>query len=76
MPEPLSPQYQPSDHEGPIYQQWERAGVFSPPPKQEGEKTFSILMPPPNANGSLHVGHAVFVTLQDLMVRDRLVSGA
>ncbi|MEK7184321.1 MAG: class I tRNA ligase family protein [Patescibacteria group bacterium] len=75
MPEPLPPQYQPSDHEGPIYQAWERAGVFLPPPRTEGEKTFSILMPPPNANGSLHVGHAVFVTLQDLMVRYHRMKG-
>jgi valyl-tRNA synthetase len=75
MPEPLSSQYQPADHEGLIYAAWEQAGVFSPPDKVVGEKTFSILMPPPNANGSLHVGHGVFITLQDLMVRYHRMKG-
>ncbi len=40
-----------------------------------GGKTFSIIMPPPNANGSLHLGHAVFVTLQDIMVRYHRMRG-
>lgn len=75
MPEPLPPQYQPSDHEAELYKRWEDAGVFAPPAKQDGETPFSLLMPPPNANGSLHVGHAVFVTLQDLMVRYHRMKG-
>ncbi len=38
-------------------------------PRVVGVKSFTIIMPPPNANGSLHVGHAVFVTLQDILIR-------
>lgn len=51
-----------------IYSLWEKAGHFKPNLKLK-KKPFSILMPPPNANGPLHVGHAVFVTLQDILVR-------
>jgi len=51
-----------------IYQFWEKSGYFKP--KARGQKKpFTIIMPPPNANGSLHIGHAVFVTLEDLMIR-------
>ncbi len=75
MPDALPPQYQPHDHEAELYRRWETAGVFAPPAKRDGETPFSILMPPPNANGALHVGHAVFVTLQDLMVRYHRMKG-
>lgn len=73
----LPPQFQPQHYEQSIYKLWEEAGVFSPSdrPQNKKEKTFSILMPPPNANGSLHVGHSVFVTLQDLMIRYHRMQG-
>ncbi len=53
-----------------IYKQWEKSGFFAPehlPGKRD--ESFCIIMPPTNANGSLHVGHAVGMTLEDLMVR-------
>lgn len=71
----LPPRYNSGDHEEAIYKLWEEAKAFTPKAKQAGEKTFSILMPPPNANGSLHVGHAVFVTLEDLMTRYHRMKG-
>ncbi|MCA9388438.1 class I tRNA ligase family protein [Candidatus Berkelbacteria bacterium] len=71
----LPSRYESSEHEQKIYKLWEEAKAFAPKPKQEGEKTFSVLMPPPNANGSLHVGHAVFVTLEDLMTRYHRMKG-
>lgn len=60
--------------EGSIYKEWEESGYFNPDnlPHVDGrERTepFTIIMPPPNANGSLHAGHALFVTLEDIMTR-------
>ena len=59
-----------------IYALWERSGYLNPDklPKRH-KKPFSIIMPPPNANGSLHAGHALFVTLQDIMIRFKRMRG-
>jgi valyl-tRNA synthetase len=72
----------PYDHtktEKAIYKSWEKSGYFNPDklPKRTGAKAkpFTIIMPPPNANGSLHVGHAVGLTLQDLMIRYHRLKG-
>ncbi|MFA7201723.1 MAG: valine--tRNA ligase [Candidatus Paceibacterota bacterium] len=66
----------PYDHsqEKDIYNTWEKSGFFNPEnltPSSSSRAThpFSIIMPPPNANGSLHVGHAVMVAVEDVMVR-------
>ncbi len=71
----LSP-YNPQDHEDRIYALWEKSGYFNPD-NLPGERTeqFSIVMPPPNANGSLHAGHALFVTVQDIMIRYERMRG-
>ncbi len=70
MPEKFLKPYNPSEVESTIYKKWEESGYFNPD-NLPGERTepFSIIMPPPNANGSLHAGHALFVTLQDIMIR-------
>jgi valyl-tRNA synthetase len=62
--------YTPEKHEAAIYKAWEESGYFNPD-NLPGERTepFTIIMPPPNANGSLHAGHALFVTLEDIMIR-------
>ncbi len=58
-----------------IYELWEKSGFFNPdnlPASKSSKlktKNFCIIMPPPNANGALHIGHALFVTLEDIMVR-------
>lgn len=55
-----------------IYKKWEESGVFSPLAGKDlpdGRQVFSIIMPPPNANDPLHVGHACFVTIEDILVR-------
>jgi len=53
-----------------IYRRWEKSGFFNPDKlPRTHKKPFTIVMPPPNANGALHIGNAVFVTLQDLMIR-------
>ena len=62
--------YDPQATEGRIYEAWEQSGYFNPDnlPGERAEP-FTIVMPPPNANGSLHAGHALFVTLEDIMTR-------
>lgn len=62
----LAKTYQPERFESTIYAMWETADAFSP--KGEGEP-YSIVMPPPNANGDLHVGHALGTALQDILTR-------
>ena len=63
-----------------IYTQWEESGYFNPDnlPFFEGKErteTYTIIMPPPNANGSLHAGHALFVTVQDILIRYHRMRG-
>ncbi|KND50660.1 MAG: valine--tRNA ligase [Parcubacteria bacterium C7867-001] len=62
--------YQPSETEPRIYKEWEESGYFNPDnlPQKNGEP-FTIVMPPPNANGNLHVGHALGTTVQDILTR-------
>jgi len=76
MPEKFLKPYDPASTEASIYKKWEESGYFNPE-NLPGERTepFTIIMPPPNANGSLHAGHALFVTLQDIMVRFARMQG-
>lgn len=73
--------YNPQETEGAIYKKWEDSGYFNPdnlPPLPNGSERnepFTIIMPPPNANGSLHAGHALFVTLEDIMTRFARMQG-
>jgi valyl-tRNA synthetase len=62
----LAKTYDPNQYEPNIYAMWETSGAFSP--KGEGEP-FSVLMPPPNANGNLHIGHALGTGIQDILTR-------
>ncbi len=68
--------YNPEETEKKTYAIWEESGFFNPDnlPKRH-KKPFSILMPPPNANDPLHIGHALFITLQDLMIRYQRMRG-
>lgn len=74
-PDFLKP-YSPKENEEALYKNWEESGYFNPD-NLPGERTlpFTIIMPPPNANGSLHAGHALFVTLQDIMIRFERMRG-
>lgn len=56
------------------YQQWESAGLFTPDPDAPGEP-FVIVIPPPNVTGSLHMGHALDNTLQDVLIRYKRMDG-
>lgn len=61
--------YQPEHLEKIIYDWWESKGYFRPRNVMSSKTPFTISMPPPNITGALHMGHAVFVTLQDILVR-------
>lgn len=70
----LDKTYDPKLIESKIYPAWEASGVFSP--LLDGLKpTYTIMMPPPNVTGSLHIGHALNHTLQDIMVRYHRMKG-
>ncbi|HEY5442429.1 MAG TPA: valine--tRNA ligase [Candidatus Saccharimonadales bacterium] len=60
--------YEASQYESDIYTLWEKSRVFVADP-QSSKEHYSISMPPPNETGTLHVGHALFVTLQDILAR-------
>src|SRR5258708_13524149 len=65
------PQYfEHASREGQIYRAWEEAGAFRADAGSD-RKPFVISMPPPNATGTLHLGHAVMLALEDLMIRWR-----
>ena len=76
MPSDFDKPYDPKAVEPEIYEKCEKSGFFNPDklPKK-WTKTFTIIMPPPNANGALHIGHAVFVTLEDIMTRFERMRG-
>ena len=68
----LAKAYTPNEFEPNIYALWEQSGVFNP--KGEGEP-YALVMPPPNANGNLHVGHALSFDLEDILVRFHRMNG-
>ena len=68
--------YQPSDVEGRIYRTWEEAGAFrAGRPERAAAAPYSIVIPPPNVTGSLHMGHALNNTLQDILCRFERMRG-
>lgn len=76
IPEVFLKPYDPSEHEKNIYKLWEDSGYFNPD-NLPGERTeaFTIVMPPPNANGSLHAGHGLVFTIEDTMMRYERMQG-
>ncbi len=68
--------YHPADVEARIYAAWEECGAFRARRSKEGEReAFSIVIPPPNVTGSLHMGHALNNTLQDILARFERMRG-
>lgn len=67
--------YEPGDFEPRIYAEWERTGAFQPKKplidsdESDSSNCFSIVMPPPNANGNLHIGHGLTIALEDSLTR-------
>ncbi len=80
----FSSSYEPGEYESDIYAAWEASGIFSPKVptfpvdsdndgtddrEKDAKNTFSIVMPPPNANGNLHIGHGLTIALEDSLTR-------
>jgi len=70
----LPTQYAPAEVEGKLYERWVAAGYFEADAKSD-KPAFSVVIPPPNVTGSLHIGHALDLTLQDAVVRRKRMQG-
>lgn len=73
MQEEIAKSYNPKETEATIYKMWEDAGAFQP--VDSDEKPFVVCIPPPNVTGSLHMGHALNATIQDILVRRARMQG-
>lgn len=71
----LAKAYEPQAYEDEIYRAWEESGFFNPDNLPNKGEAFSIAMPPPNATGILHLGHAAALTYEDLMIRYKRMQG-
>ncbi len=74
MAKELAKTYDPKDIENRLYRKWEDAGYFHAEPNPD-KKPFTIVMPPPNITGQLHMGHALDNTLQDILIRYKRMQG-
>ena len=70
----LDKKYDPAQVEEAMYEAWEKAGAFTAD-TESNKAPYTIMMPPPNVTGSLHIGHALTFTLQDVLVRYRRMKG-
>ncbi|MDP2735790.1 MAG: class I tRNA ligase family protein, partial [bacterium] len=72
--------YNPKEHEDAIYDAWKASGIFAPEalkPRTDNPnpEAFTIVMPPPNVTGRLHMGHAMMLAIQDVMIRFERMRG-
>ncbi|MBQ3931140.1 MAG: class I tRNA ligase family protein, partial [Firmicutes bacterium] len=74
MEKNLAKTYDPKSFEDRIYKQWEESGKFAPDMDPD-KKPFTIVMPPPNITGQLHMGHAMDASLQDVLIRFKRMQG-
>ncbi len=81
IPEIFLKPYQPSEHEDAIYAAWEESGYFNPETciekgvtKKDAE-SYTIVLPPPNVTGTLHMGHAAMLAVEDILVRYARMNG-
>jgi len=76
IPDKLTKPYEPANTEARIYKLWEESGFFNPDNLPERhQEPFTIIMPPPNANGRLHAGHGLTIALEDIMIRYQRMQG-
>lgn len=66
--------YEAKKYEDDIYKKWEESGVFTPK-VDEKKESFTVSMPPPNATGTLHLGHATMLAIEDIMIRYKRMQG-
>ena len=74
MSKELPKAYEPQEVEGRVYEMWEKGGCFKGH-RDPNKKPFTIVMPPPNVTGQLHMGHAMDCTLQDILIRFKRMEG-
>jgi len=75
--EPLLTQYNPKETEKIIYKRWLEGDYFNPDKfKTSTKESFSVVLPPPNVTGTLHLGHALNATIQDVLVRYHRMNGS
>ncbi len=70
----LDKTYRPQEAEAKTYELWEQAGAFAAQPERNAER-FTIVIPPPNVTGKLHIGHALNNTMQDVLIRYHRMQG-
>ena len=70
----LDDKYNPKGFEGRLYKWWVESGFFTPE-REEGKQPFTIVIPPPNITGQLHMGHALDNTIQDILIRWNRMKG-
>lgn len=81
IPEKLLKPYNPVDEESSIYKKWEDSGYFTPENMikdgliKSDAKPYTIILPPPNVTGQLHMGHAMMLTVQDILIRYKRMQG-
>ncbi len=71
----LDKTFSPAEIEARLYKGWEEGGFFKPGRRGKGAKPYTIVIPPPNVTGSLHMGHALNNTIQDILVRFERMRG-
>ena len=74
MTKELPSAYDPKKTEEKIYEMWEKSGYFNPD-NLPAAKSYTIVVPPPNVTGSLHMGHALNATIQDILIRKKRMEG-
>jgi valyl-tRNA synthetase len=67
--------FEPGEVEPRIVERWLASGIFHPQPRPEGARNYSIAIPPPNITGSLHMGHALNDSIQDVLIRYHRMKG-
>ncbi len=70
----FSKAYEPDQYEPEIYALWEKSGVFAPTENKKADN-YCIVMPPPNANGNLHIGHSLVIAIEDILTRYHRLKG-
>ncbi|MBP6974547.1 MAG: valine--tRNA ligase, partial [Candidatus Pacebacteria bacterium] len=80
VPEKLLKPYNPVDEESRLYKKWEDSGYFNPEKCVDAgiaraDDPFTIILPPPNVTGQLHMGHAMMLTIQDILIRYKRMQG-
>lgn len=70
----ISTTYNPKEFEERIYETWQKKGYFTPSP-DKNKKPYTIVIPPPNITGKLHLGHALDDTIQDIIIRVKRMQG-